>query len=134
MDSWGIRLAARDLGIRLSVTKYDVLLGEPASRLAPELRQAIRGHREALRYDLLLADARRYLGERDVEGSDLSVLADLEIEELDPARLRGGWLGYHEAIRTYVRAGLREIEREKGLALPLASLDSAMTVMEGATV
>ncbi len=113
MDSWDIRLAARDLEVRLSVTKDDELTAEPASRLTPELREAIRDNREALRYDVLLADARRYLGERDVEGSDLSVLADLEIEELDPARLRGDWLGYREAIRTYVRAGLRGIERAR---------------------
>ncbi len=133
MDTRAIRLAARHLGIRLTVTKDDGLRCEPASRLAPELREAIRDNRENLLYDVLLADARRYLGDRDVEGSDLSVLADLEIEELDPARLRGDWLGYREAIRTYVRAGLREIERARALYLPKASPASPTPVMEVAT-
>ncbi|MDP9486865.1 MAG: hypothetical protein M3Q49_13970 [Actinomycetota bacterium] len=133
MDAWATYLAARDLGIKLSVTRDDVLTAEPASLLTPALREAIRDNREDLLYDLLLADARRYLNDRDVAGSDLSVLADLEIEELDPARLRGDWLGYREAIRTYVRAGLRESERARALDLPTASPSSARLMKEGAT-
>ncbi|PLS83056.1 MAG: hypothetical protein CYG60_22810 [Actinobacteria bacterium] len=134
MDSWDIRLAARDLGLRLTVTKDDGLRCEPADRLTAELREAIRVHKAHLLYDVLLADARRYLNDRDVAGSDLSVLADLEIEELDPARLRGDWLAYRAAIRVYVQTGLREIERAKGLALPASSPSSARLVKEGATV
>ncbi|MDP9486245.1 MAG: hypothetical protein M3Q49_10780 [Actinomycetota bacterium] len=131
MDSWDIRLAARDLGIKLSVSQDDELRCEPADRLTSELQQAIRDNRKAVLYDVLLADARRYLGERDVEGSDLSVLVDLEIEELDPARLRGDWLGYREAIRTYVRAGQAGIERARALDLPKASPSSARPMKKG---
>ncbi|MDP9438672.1 MAG: hypothetical protein M3P49_08000 [Actinomycetota bacterium] len=68
MDSWGIRLSARDLGIRLSVTKDDELRCKPADRLTPELREEIRANREDLLYDVLLADALRYVAvERHVE-------------------------------------------------------------------
>ncbi|MDP9486712.1 MAG: hypothetical protein M3Q49_13170, partial [Actinomycetota bacterium] len=68
MDSWDIRLAARDLGVRLSVTKDDELRCKPADRLTPELREEIRANREDLLYDVLLADALRYVAvERHVE-------------------------------------------------------------------
>lgn len=132
MDPLDVRLAARRAGLRLSVTPDDGLLCEPASLLTPELREAIRVHRDALLYDVLLADARRYLGERDFEGADLSALADLEVEELDPARRRGDWPAYREAIRAYVRAGLREIERARDLDLSSAS-PASQTTMRGAT-
>lgn len=133
MDTWSLIRACRALGVKLSVTRDDVLICEPDSSLTAELREAIRAAREELTYDVLLADARRYLGERDVEGSDLSVLADLEIEELDPARHRGDWLAYRAAIRFYVRTGLREIERARALDLSTASPGSATMVMEGVT-
>lgn len=130
MDAFATPRALRKAGIKITVSRGDVLICEPGSSLTDELREAIKGNKEDLRYDALLADARRYLGERDVAGSDLSVLADLEIKELDPARLRGDWLGYRERIRSYVRAGLREIERARVLDLP-ASSPTSLSLMEG---
>jgi hypothetical protein len=132
VDPTAIILAARALGVRLSVTRDDRIEYRTRSAMTVELLEEIRANREELVFDVLLADARRYLGERDVADSDLSVLADLEIEELDPARLRGDWPAYRAAIRTYVRAGLSAIVRAKALDLPSAS-PSPPTLVKGAS-
>ncbi|MDP9477211.1 MAG: hypothetical protein M3R38_16290 [Actinomycetota bacterium] len=114
MDSRDVRLAARDLGIRLSVTKDDELRCEPADRLTPELRASIRDNREDLLYDVLLADALRYVAvERHVEGADPGAVLDAHQDAIDAAYLARDWPAYRASIRAFVRAGLREIERAK---------------------
>ncbi|PLS86803.1 MAG: hypothetical protein CYG60_05285 [Actinobacteria bacterium] len=114
MDTRGIRLAARHLGIRLAVTKADELLCEPASRLTPELRASIRDNREDLLYDVLMADALRFVAvERHVEGADPGAILDAHQDAIDAAYLARDWLAYRAAIRGFVRAGLLEIERAK---------------------
>ncbi|MDP9425487.1 MAG: hypothetical protein M3P37_05475 [Actinomycetota bacterium] len=133
MDTWGIRLAARDLGVRLSVTRDDVLTAEPASRLAPELRQAIRANREDLLYDVLLSDALRYVAvERHVEGADPGAVLDAHQEAIDAAYLGRDWPAYRAAIRRFVLMALRDIERARGLALHSA-LPSSPTPMKKGT-
>ncbi len=114
MDSRGVRLAARALGVRLAVTKAGGLAAEPASRLTPELREAIRASREDLLYGVLLGDALRYVAvERHVEGADPGAVLDAHQEAIDAAYLARDWPAYRAAIRAFVRAGLREIERAK---------------------
>lgn len=112
MDATGIIFAARDLGIRLSVTKDDNIEYRPKSRMTPELLAEIRANKRALILDLLMADALRYLADHYVEGTDLSTLDALE-DRLEDAYAAGDLEVYREAIRAYVRAGLREIERAK---------------------
>ncbi|MDP9478431.1 MAG: hypothetical protein M3R38_22575, partial [Actinomycetota bacterium] len=114
MDTRGIRLAARALGVRLTVTKDDGLLCEPASCLTPELREAIRANREDLLYDVLRSNALRYVAvERHVEGADPGAVLDAHADAIDAAYLGRDWPAYRAAIRAFVRAGLREIERAK---------------------
>ncbi|MDP9478122.1 MAG: hypothetical protein M3R38_20985 [Actinomycetota bacterium] len=114
MDTRDIRLAARALGVRLSVTKGDGLFCEPASRLTPQLREAIRDNREDLLYDVLVADALRYVAvERHVEGADPGAVLDAHQDAIDAAYLAQDWPAYRAAIRGFVRAGLLEIERAK---------------------
>jgi hypothetical protein len=133
MDSWDIRLAARDLGVRLSVTRDDVLTAEPASLLTSELRGAIRANREDLLYDVLLSDALRYVAvERHVEGADPGAVLDAHQEAIDAAYLARDWPAYRASIRAFVRAGLAEIERARGLDLPTASPSSPRLMKEGA--
>jgi hypothetical protein len=107
-----IIFAARDLGIRLSVTEDDGIEYRPKSSMTPELLGEIRANKEALIRDLLMADALRYLSERYVEGTDLSALDALE-SQLEDTYADGDLVAYREAIREFVRAGLREIERAK---------------------
>ncbi len=127
-------LACHALGLRLSVTKDDDLRCEPGEHLTPELREAIRVHREALLYDVLLSDALRYVAvERHVEGADPGAVLDAYQDAIDAAYRRRDRPAYRAAIRAFVRAGLRDIERDPGLALHSASPSSPTPVMEGAT-
>ncbi len=134
MDSWGIRLAARDLGIKLSVSKDDGLRCEPASLLTSELRGAIRDNREDLLYDALLSEALRYVAvEHYAEGADVGSVLDAHQDEIDAAYLARDWPAYRAAIRAFVRAGRREAARARSFALPEVSLDSSRLMMKGAT-
>lgn len=110
MDATAIIFAARDLGIRLSATPEDNIEYRPKSAMTPELLVEIRANKRALLFDLLMADALRYLAERYVEGTDLSALDALE-DRLEDAYAAGDLGVYREAIREYVKAGLREIGR-----------------------
>lgn len=115
MDATAIIFAARDLGIRLSVTRDDNIEYRPKSRMTPELLVEIKANKRALLFDLLLADALHYLAEQYVPGSNLSALDALDALEdrLEDTRAAGDFGAYREAIRAYVRAGLREFERAK---------------------
>ncbi len=114
MDSWGIRLSARDLGIRLSVTKDDDLRCEPGERLTPEIRGAIRANREDILYDVLLSDALRYVAvECHVEGADPGAVLDDHQDALDAAYHARDWPGFRTAVRAFARAGRREAERAR---------------------
>jgi hypothetical protein len=133
MDSWGIRLAACDLGIKVSVTKDDVLTAEPASLLTPALRGAIHVHKADLLYDVLLAEALRYVAvERHVEGADLGAVLDAHQDEIDAAYLARDWPAYRAAIRAFASAGRREAERARDLYLSSDSLGSPRTMTVGA--
>lgn len=110
MNRGEIIVAARNRGIQLSVEDGRIAY-RPRSRMAPELLAEIRANRDALLYDVLLADALRYLNERYVVGTDLSVLAAHE-DEISAAYL-GDWSSYRRAVRGYVQAGLAEFERAK---------------------
>ncbi len=135
VDTWSLIRACRALGVKLSVTRDDVLICEPDSSLTDDLREAIRANHEELIYDVLLAEAHRYvLVERYVEGADVgSVLASHE-EEINAAYLAREWPAFRAAIRAFVRAGLREIEQARALDLFPASLDSPRTMTKGARV
>ncbi|MDP9479869.1 MAG: hypothetical protein M3R38_30110 [Actinomycetota bacterium] len=136
MDTRGIRLAACALGVRLTVTMDDGLLCEPASRLTPALRAAIRVHKADLLYDVLLADAVRFVAvERHVEGADPGAVLDAHGDAIDAAYLARDWAAFRAAIRAFAAAGRREAERARDLYLSSASLVSPRTMMrEGATV
>ncbi len=114
MDSWSIRLAARDLGVRLSVTRDYVLTAEPASLLTPELREAIRANKDDLLYDVLLVAAHRYaLVGCHVEGADPGSVLDDHQDALDAAYLARDRPAFQTAIRAFARAGRREAERAR---------------------
>ncbi len=133
MDTWGIRLAARDLGIKLTVARDDGLRCEPASRLTPALRAAIHVHKADLQFDVLLADALRYVAvEHYAEGADVGSVLDAHQDAIDAAYRRRDRPAYRAAIRAFVRAGLAEIERARGLDLPTASPSSPRLMKEGA--
>ncbi len=132
MDSWGIRLAARALGVRLTVAKDDGLLCEPASRLTPALRAAIQDNKEELLFDVLLADALRYVAvEHYAEGADPGVVLDAHQDAIDAAYRRRDWPAFRAAIRAFAAAGRREAERARGLALSSVS-SSTPSLVKGA--
>lgn len=112
MDATGIIFAACDLGIRLSVTQDDRIEYWPKDRITPELLADIKANKHVLLFDLLMADALRYLAGRYVEGTDLFALDALE-DRLEYAYASGNLEAYRGSIRAYVRAALREIERAK---------------------
>lgn len=115
MDSTWAMFEARELGVDLSLEGDDIA-AKPASRITPELREAIRTNKELLLKDLLLQDALRYMAERYEPGVNLGVLAPYEdrINELyhHPATLKE----YRAEIREYVKAGLREFHRVRNAA------------------
>lgn len=112
MDATGIIFAAHDLGVRLSVTKDAHIEYRPKSRMTPELLALIRANKRVLLFDLLMSDALRYIADRYVEGTALSAL-NPPGDRLEDAYAAGDLEAYREAIRAYVRAGLRGIERAK---------------------
>ncbi len=133
MDTRAIRLAARHSGITITVTKDDGLLCEPASRLTPALRAAIRVHKADLLYDLLLADALCYvLVTHHVVGADPGAVLDAHQDEIDAAYLARDWPAYRAAIRAFASAGRREAERARDLYLSSDSLGSPRTMTVGA--
>lgn len=112
MNPTEIMFAARRLGIRLSVSADNRIEYRPSGRMTPELLALIRANKRALIFDLLMSAALRYIADRYVEGTDLSAL-DAPGDRLEDAYAAGDLAAYREAIRAYVRAGLREIERTK---------------------
>lgn len=114
MNATAIIFTAADFGVRLSVTADDRIQYRPKSRMTPELLAEIKANKEALIFDVLMSDALRYIGQRYVEGTDLSSPAlDAPHDRLNEAYFEGELEAYHQAIREYVRAALREIERAK---------------------
>lgn len=131
MDSWGVRLAARRAGIKLTVTIDDKLLCKPASLLMPELREAIKDNKDDLLYDVLLADALRYVAvECYVEGADPGSVLDDHHVAIDAAFLAGDWPAFRSAIREFARSGRREAARARGLALHASSPSPPTLVRE----
>ena len=129
MDTTAIIFAARDLGIRLSVSRDDRIEYRPKGAMAAELLAQIKANKRALLYEILLADALRYVAaEQYVEGADVGSVLDAHQAAIDEAYLAGDWPAYRAAIRNFVRAWLREIERARDLALPSASPESANLV------
>ncbi len=117
VNSYEIIFAARDLGIRLSVTADNHIEYRPASRMTPELLAEIKANKKALIFDILMGDCLRYIAGRYVEGTDLSSPAlDASEAQLNEAYFEGDLELYREAIRVYVRAALREIARAKRAA------------------
>jgi hypothetical protein len=113
MNATEINFAVREPGVRLSVTEADRIEYRPKSRMTPELLGEIRANKEVLIRDVLMADALRYLSKRYVEGTGLSAMDALE-SQLEYAYADGDLVvACSEAIRAYVRAGLREVERAK---------------------
>ena len=112
MNAAEIVFAARDVGIRLSVTEDDRIEYRPKSRMTRKLLDEIKANKQQLVLDVLMADALRYLSKRYVEGTDFSLLDALE-SQLEDAYTDGDLGAYREAIRASVRAGLREIEWAK---------------------
>ncbi len=125
-------LACRALGVRLRVTKDDDLRCEPASLLTPALREAIRVSRGELIFDLLLADALRYVAvEHYAEGADVGSVLDAHGDAIDAAYLARDWAAFRAAIRAFAAAGRREAERARGLALSSVS-SSTPSLVKGA--
>ncbi len=110
MSSTSIIFAARDLGIALSVNEDDRIRYTPKSAMPDWLLSEIKASKQALLFDLLLADALRYLAEHYVEGADLSVL-DAPAERANVAYAAGDFAAYRVAIRLYVEVGVKEFQR-----------------------
>jgi hypothetical protein len=133
VDPTAIILAARALGVRLSVTRDDRIEYRPRSAMTVELLEEIRANREALLFDVLLSDALRYaLVKHHVEGADPGSVLDAHEDAITDAYLARDWPLFRSAIRAFVRAGLREIERAQALYLPQAS-PSPPTLVKGAS-
>jgi hypothetical protein len=115
MNATEIIFAVRELGVRISVTEADRIEYRPKRLMSRELLGEIKANKQQLILDMLMADALRYLSKRYVEGTDLSALDTLDALEsqLEYSYADGDLVAYREAIRAYVRAGLREIERAK---------------------
>ena len=111
MNSTDVMFAAREAGLRFSVTEKDTILCQPRHRLTPELREAIKENRDQLLYDILMGDALRYLNTCYVEGADLSTLAAHE-DAINDAYLQD-WTAFRAAIQDYVQAGLAAFEVAK---------------------
>ncbi len=117
MSTYEIIFAARDLGVRLSVTAEGHIEYRPASRITPELLAEIKANKKALIFDILMGDCLRYIAGRCVEGADLSTPAlDASHDRLNEAYFEGEIEAYRAAIREYVRAALREIGRARRAA------------------
>ncbi len=107
MDTWDIRLAARALGIKLCVTRDDVLTAEPARLLTPALRAAILVHKADLLFDLLLADALRYVAVEHYAEA-VRPLSRIEREVGGIMRETTGHLGSGERAWGQILNGIRD--------------------------
>jgi hypothetical protein len=114
MDTTRIMRAAKDLGVDLSLDGGNVL-ARPSGRLTPELRDAVRENKALLVKDLLMRDALLYLGERYVEGADLSGQDEWE-DRINGAYPDGDQEEFRAAVRGYVKAGLRAFREADGRA------------------
>ena len=114
MDPTAIIFAARDLGIRLSVSRDDRIEYGPRSAMPAGLLVEIKANKRALLYDVLLSDALRYVAvEAYVQGADVGSVLDAHQNAIDAAYLTRDWPAYRAAVRELVKAGLRENGRVK---------------------
>ncbi len=137
-------LRARDAGLTLRA-ESGFIVATPKARLAPELRAEIGRHKaellgvlawdEEAAYDLArrafmhLNRAHQRAGKPDFSLEPL----DEPERRIDDACAERDMPAYRIATHQWVRAGLAEINRAARQALPTASLDSPIPVIEGAS-
>src|SRR3712207_4481042 len=113
MNPSEIIFAARDLGIRLSITKDDRISYRPKSKMPEWLLEEIKANKEPLLRNLLLSDALHYIAKHYVDGADLSVL-DSHEDRINEVYHTANREEYRAVIREYIKARLREFQRVRG--------------------
>lgn len=109
MNSIDCILECRRLEIVLRVRDDDAIGYRPESRMPPKLLASMTAVKDELKKDILMSQALDFLGEKYVPGANLSVL-DEPGERVNEAYAES-MPEFREALREYVRAGLREFRR-----------------------
>ena len=112
MDYDGIKRLANRLGVAMEVPRdKDVVTLSPPERVTDELREAIRENKGWVMRNLLVEQAVRYLNENYVKGADITVLYEPGRRMDEAYSLEVPLEQYRQAVREYVRAGMREFRR-----------------------